>query len=47
LEFAWPVVALATCLMLAILFWFQRLPYGRTPDQRRQERIAKGLQWNG
>lgn len=47
LKFAWPVVALAACLTLAILFWFQQLPYGKTPDQRRHRRIAKGLQWNG
>jgi sodium transport system permease protein len=48
LEFTWLAIAIGAAVMLAILLWFLRLPDRAAPEeQRRQKRIAEGLQWNG
>jgi hypothetical protein len=35
----WPVVGLSVCVSAAILYWFHRQPYARTPEESLQEAI--------
>jgi sodium transport system permease protein len=37
--YRWPVIALSVVAGVAILYWFHRLPYARTPEESLQEAI--------
>jgi sodium transport system permease protein len=37
--YQWPVIALSVAGSVAILYWFHRLPYARTPEESLQEAI--------
>src|SRR5262249_11740824 len=37
--YTWPVVALSFVISAAILYWFHKLPYARTPEESLQEAI--------
>ncbi len=37
--YRWPTIALSAAVSVAILYWFHRLPYARTPEESMQEAI--------
>ncbi len=42
----WPVVGIGLVVAVAILVWFHRLPYARTPEESLQEAIEhQTAQW--
>jgi sodium transport system permease protein len=37
--YQWPVIVVSVAVSTAILYWFHRLPYARTPEESLQEAI--------
>jgi sodium transport system permease protein len=46
LDYRWEFIVLCGIAGMLLLFWFNRLPYIKTPEERLQDAIARGKQEN-
>jgi len=44
MTFRWPVIMASAAAALAVLLWFHRLPYPKSPEEERHEAILRALQ---